>query len=118
MEMKDKNQSAGSETRRSFIKKAATAAAVATTPSLFTTPVYGQNQAPSANVAGANDKLVLGVVGLGGQGSLHLRNFLAMKDEKNLAIGAVCDLWTKRPRRSRRQRAQPAAGKKRKRRRR
>lgn len=96
MEMKDKTQSAGSETRRSFIKKAATAAAVASTPSLFTTPVYGQNQAPSANVVGANDKLVIGVVGLGGQGTLHLRNFLAMKDEKNLAVGAVCDLWTKR----------------------
>lgn len=96
MDMKDKTQSAGSETRRSFIKKAATAATVVSTPSLFTTPVYGQDQAPSANVAGANEKLVIGVIGLGGQGMLHLRNFLAMKDEKNVAVGAVCDLWTKR----------------------
>ena len=32
----------------------------------FKTPVYGQNQAPSANVNGANDKIVCGFVGVGG----------------------------------------------------
>ena len=96
MDQKSKTQSAGAETRRSFIKKTATVAAVAATPSVFTTPVYGQNQAPSANVKGANDRIVIGVVGLGGQGSFHLRNFLATKDSKNITVGAVCDLWKKR----------------------
>ena len=44
------------ETRRSFLKKSATAAAVVAATNPFITPVYGQNQAPSkGRVIGAND---------------------------------------------------------------
>jgi predicted dehydrogenase len=61
------------ESRRSFLKKAATVAAVASVPALLKTPVYGQNQAPSANVLGANDRITLGYIGMGKQGMYHLR---------------------------------------------
>jgi hypothetical protein len=43
--------------RRDFLKKTATAAAVVAATPLFRTPVYGQNQAPAANVAGANSRI-------------------------------------------------------------
>ncbi|MCB1128608.1 MAG: twin-arginine translocation signal domain-containing protein, partial [Verrucomicrobiae bacterium] len=97
MEKNTNTPSAGAETRRSFIKKAATVAAVAATPTVFKTPVYGQSQAPSTGrVIGANDRIVVGFIGLGGQGTFHLRNILANADKNNTTVGAVCDLWEKR----------------------
>src|SRR5437667_11203572 len=58
---------AGAETRRNFIKKAATAAAVVAATNSFKTPVYGQNPAPSAGrVIGANDRIAVGYIGIGG----------------------------------------------------
>lgn len=97
MEKNTNTPSAGAETRRSFIKKAATVAAVAATPAVFKTPVYGQSQAPSTGrVIGANDRIVVGFIGLGGQGTFHLRNILANADKNNTTVGAVCDLWEKR----------------------
>ena len=95
--MKPQNDSVASpgETRRSFIKKTATlAAAVSTTGSLIT-PVYGQDQAPSANVIGANNRLVLGIVGTGKQGGNHIGLIKAHAQENNVAFGAVCDLYQK-----------------------
>jgi len=83
-------------TRRTFIKRAATAAAIMATPGLFKTPVYGQSQAPSANVKGANDKITIGFIGLGPQGSFHLHNFVRNASKWNIAIGGLCDLWSKR----------------------
>ena len=91
----DLSQVAG-DTRRTFLKKAATAAAAAATVNAFKTPVYGQNQAPSTGVVGANNKIVIGHVGLGGQGMFHLRTVKANSDKKNVVTGAVCDLWQKR----------------------
>jgi predicted dehydrogenase len=84
-------------TRRDFIKKtAAAAAALATTP-LLRTPVYGQSQAPSAGrVVGANDRLVLGFIGVGGQGMTHVRLLKDHLAANNIAQAAVADLWTKR----------------------
>jgi len=83
--------------RREFIKRtAAAAAAVATTP-LLKTPVYGQNQAPSSGVAGANNKLVLGFIGVGTQGfNAHVRQIKSHASENNVALAAVCDVWSKR----------------------
>lgn len=87
----------GIETRRTFIKKAAGAAATVAAVNMFKTPVYGQNQAPSpGRVIGANDRIVVGFVGLGGQGMYHLRTMKGNADKYNVAIGAVCDLWKKR----------------------
>ncbi len=90
-------QPTGGDTRRTFIKKAATAAAAVAAVNVFKTPVYGQNQAPSTGrVIGANDRIVVGFVGLGGQGMYHLRTVRDNADKNNVAIGAVCDLWKKR----------------------
>jgi predicted dehydrogenase len=91
---KDNLPKAGGDTRRSFIKKAATAAAVVTATRLFRTPVYGQNQAPSTGrVIGANDRIVLGFVGLGNQGlNSHLKPMLQNAQANNIAVAGVYDV--------------------------
>src|SRR3954449_3377125 len=80
-------------TRREFIKKASTAAAVVATTNMFKTPVYGQNQAPSpGSVVGANNRLVVGYIGVGGQGMAHVNTQKQFASENNIVQGAVCDL--------------------------
>lgn len=87
----------GSENRRSFIKKSATAAAVVAASNVFKTPVYGQNQAPSTGrVIGANDRISIGFVGVGGQGMAHVTSMSDKAGEFNIELKAVCDVWTKR----------------------
>src|SRR5215467_9378004 len=83
--------------RREFIKKTATAAAAVATTSLLKTPVYGQNQAPSAGVTGANNRIVVGFIGVGNQGyGAHVLQIKSHAAENNVALAAVCDLWPKR----------------------
>jgi predicted dehydrogenase len=84
------------DSRRDFIKKTATAAAAVSAAGLVKAPIYGQNQAPSANVAGANDRLVVGHIGVGGQGMAHVRAMKGHASQSNVAQAAVCDVWTKR----------------------
>ncbi|MFN8005795.1 MAG: Gfo/Idh/MocA family oxidoreductase [Terriglobia bacterium] len=43
-----------------------------------------------ANIAGANDRIVMGFIGLGGMGQYNLKDFLQMKD---VTVAAVCDVW-------------------------
>ncbi|MDB6111450.1 MAG: Oxidoreductase domain protein [Pedosphaera sp.] len=87
---------AAGETRRTFIRKAATAAAVVSATNLFKTPVYGQNQAPSTGrVIGANDRIVVAYVGVGSQGMAHVRSQKAHAAENNITQAAVCDLYKK-----------------------
>ena len=94
MSTNTKSFSAPGESRRSFIKKTATvAAAVSAAPVLFKNTVYGQ--APSANVIGANSRIVLGVIGAGKQGSSHIKMLETRSAEWNVKIGAVCDLYQK-----------------------
>src|SRR5581483_1054275 len=83
--------------RRDFIKKTASvAAAMAATPFLKT-PVYGQNQAPSANVVGANDRIEVGVIGIGfGIGQNHLIGIHEKANENNVVVAAACDVFNKR----------------------
>jgi len=83
------------ESRRSFLRKAATlAAAVGGTP-LLRAPVYGQNQAPSANVAGANERIAVAYIGTGKQGMTHIRLEKEDAQKNNIAQVAVCDLYQK-----------------------
>lgn len=85
--------SAGGETRRSFLGKSAKIAAAVSAVGFLKTPIYGQTTAPSANVAGANNKIVLGFVGLGNQGfGSHLKPMRDAAAENNVAITAVCDV--------------------------
>jgi predicted dehydrogenase len=90
--------------RREFIRKTATAAAVLAAGPLLKTPVYGQSQAPSAGrVIGANDRIVVGYIGIGGKpsnspgmGLAHLESQKLNAAENNIAQAAVCDLYSKR----------------------
>ncbi len=91
------DQAAGSaETRRSFLKKAATVAAALSAPRLYNTPVYGQNQAPSpGRVLGANERIRVAYVGTGKQGMEHVRLQKRYAADNNIAQVAVCDLYQK-----------------------
>jgi len=83
--------------RREFIKKTATAAAVVASTSLLKAPVYGQNQAPSANVTGANNRIAVAVVGLGvGIGQNHFNGIHEKANENNTVMAAACDLYSER----------------------
>src|SRR5439155_26773022 len=91
------NPMAGGETRREFLKKSATAAAAVAATGIFKTPVYGQSTAPSTGrVIGANDRIVVGYIGVGGQGMAHVRHQKTHASENNIVQAAVCDVWQKR----------------------
>src|SRR5262245_54098644 len=87
-----------SQDRRTFIKQTAfAAAAAATAGSILKTPVYGQNQAPApGRVIGANDRITVGYVGVGGQGMAHVRSQKTHAHENNIVQAAVCDVYQKR----------------------
>lgn len=83
----------GTSTRRKFIQSTATAAAAVATVNMFKTPVYGQNQAPSTGrVIGANDRIVVGFIGVGGQGTAHVRSMHDHAADNNVAFAAVSDV--------------------------
>ncbi len=83
--------------RRDFLKKTATAAAAVAATPLLRAPVYGQNQAPSANVAGANNRIQVAVIGVGfGIGQNHLTGIQDKANENNTVITAACDVFNKR----------------------
>ncbi len=104
MDQNNQPSSAGAETRRNFIKKAATAAAVVAATNPFKTQVYGQNSAPSAGrVVGANDRIAVGYIGIGGppsncpgMGLAHVDSQKSHASENNIAQAAVCDLYKNR----------------------
>lgn len=96
MENKE-NSSTGGVPRREFIRKTATAAAAVAATGFLKTPVYGQNQAPSANVTGANNRIAVAVVGIGfGIGQNHLIGIHENANANNTVIVAACDLFNKR----------------------
>lgn len=89
-------ESSAGETRRSFLKKTATAAAAVSAVNLFKTPVYGQSQAPSTGrVIGANDRIHVGYIGTGKQGMRHVQLQKLHAKENNIAQVATCDLYQK-----------------------
>jgi predicted dehydrogenase len=79
--------------RRSFLKTASAASVTALAAASLKTPVYGQTQAPSAGrVLGANDRMVVAVIGLE-RGKAHINGYSAVKD---VEIGYVCDVDSNR----------------------
>jgi predicted dehydrogenase len=66
--------------------------------------VYGQNQAPSSGrVIGANDRVNVGYIGIGGppsncpgMGLAHVQNQKSDAAANNISQIAVCDLWDQR----------------------
>ena len=61
---------------------------------LLKTPVYGQSQAPAAGrVIGANDRITVGFIGVGGQGlNAHVNYAKKLLSENNSGLVAVCDV--------------------------
>ncbi|MSU20201.1 MAG: Gfo/Idh/MocA family oxidoreductase [Pedosphaera sp.] len=98
MEQNKNLSMAGGDTRRDFIKKAATAAAAVATVNVLKTPVYGQNQAPSpGRVLGANDRIGVAVIGVGfGIGKNHLEGIHKNASANNVVVRGACDLFNKR----------------------
>src|SRR5881296_3070126 len=95
--MKDNKPLAGGDSRRDFIKKTAAATAAVATTNIFRTPVYGASQAPSTGkVIGANDRVVLGHIGVGGQGMAHVKEVKTHAGDNNVVQAATCDVWKKR----------------------
>jgi predicted dehydrogenase len=85
------------ENRRTFIKKTAAIAAGASAASFLKTPVYGQSQAPSTGrVIGANDRIAVAYIGVGSQGTAHIRHQKTNAAENNIVQAAVCDVYQKR----------------------
>ncbi len=72
-----------SSNRRTFLKNTTTLAAGAAALGV----------APSAHAVGANEKIVIGIIGPGGMGSNLLQSFAAQKD---VDIAYVCDVDSKR----------------------
>src|ERR1051325_9625653 len=84
------------QSRRTFIRTAAGAAAAVSAAGILKTPVYGQQQAPSMGLTiGANDRIGVGYIGVGGQGTAHLKHQKDHAKENNIAQLAVCDVWQK-----------------------
>jgi predicted dehydrogenase len=98
MAHKESSPSAGVETRRDFIRKAATGAAVVASTGLFKTPVYGQSSAPSTGkVIGANDRIGVAVIGVGyGIGQNHIMGIQKEGGANNVVVAAGCDVFSKR----------------------
>src|SRR5262249_13195975 len=81
--------------RREFIRKAAAASAAVAATSILKPTIYGQ--APSAGVAGANNRIAVAVVGVGeGIGKNHLQGIHEKAGENNVVMAAACDLFNKR----------------------
>jgi predicted dehydrogenase len=94
---KNVTPSLGEHPRRDFIKKTATAAAAVAASSWLRTPVYGQNQAPSANVAGANNRIAIGIIGVGfGIGKEHLTGIVKNAGANNVVVAAACEVYKQR----------------------
>src|SRR6266852_2278976 len=59
--------------------------------------VYGQNQSPSANVLGANDRIGVAIIGLStacGTGfHVHTRQIQSNARQNNTVVIAICDLF-------------------------
>jgi predicted dehydrogenase len=86
------------DTRRSFIKKTATAAAAVATTGIIKTPVYGQSTAPSTGrVIGANDRIAVAIVGVGyGIGQDHIMGIQRDGKKNNTVMAAACDVYAQR----------------------
>jgi len=81
--------------RRDFIKRVSGATAAVAATAAMKPRVFGQ--APSVNVIGANDRIVVGYIGVGAQGlNAHVRIMKQNAQANNIAQAAVCDVWGKR----------------------
>jgi predicted dehydrogenase len=71
--------------RRAFVKTAAASAGTA----VLTTSAW-------AKTVGANDRIQLGVIGVGGMGTGHVSSLVKRGDKDNVRVVAVCDVYRRR----------------------
>jgi predicted dehydrogenase len=81
--------------RRDFLKRVSGATAAVAATAAIKPRSFGQ--APSVNVQGANNRIVLGYIGVGAQGlNAHVRIMKQNAQANNIAQAAVCDVWGQR----------------------
>ncbi|MDH7600642.1 MAG: Gfo/Idh/MocA family oxidoreductase [Armatimonadota bacterium] len=95
--MKQERDSKGMS-RREFIKKAGTTAAGVVAGSMLGSKLFAQSAPAPGSVLGANDRINIGFIGVGGMGSGHVSMVKSLSEEQNVRIVAVCDVWEKRRR--------------------
>ncbi len=90
-EKKEQTPASGRSTRRQFLKQTAAGAAASIA-------VAAPFQIASARVRGANDRIGMGFIGVGGRGAAHMREVKEVQDKYGLPIDlvAACDVY--RPR--------------------
>ncbi len=71
--------------RRLFLKSSAALGGLAFMPA-----------ASYARILGANERLTYGVIGTGGMGHAHLRNLMGRREDDNVTIKRVCDVYRRR----------------------
>jgi predicted dehydrogenase len=92
--------------RRTFLNRASTAAAVlgvaGNALAKAEKTIKPGVPARSARVVGANDRIRVGMIGMGGMGTVHLQAFMKQTDEeKDISVVAVSDIYTRRKQRAR-----------------
>jgi len=87
--------------RREFMRKAGTAAAGVVAGSMIGGKLFAQAAPAPGRVIGANDRINIGFVGVGGMGSGHVNMVKELSQDQNVQIVAVCDVWEKRRRENR-----------------
>ena len=81
-----------SMSRRDFMRAAGATAAGVVAGSLL-----GSTQSLAApRVIGANDRISIGIIGVGGMGGGHLNMLKSMQQDQNIQVVGVCDVWDKR----------------------
>src|SRR5205085_10233363 len=71
--------------RRAFLSQTATAIAGA---GLFSSSAFSYGR-----IKGANDRILLGHIGVGSRGAELAGIIARLKDKQNVEMSAVCDLW-------------------------
>jgi len=93
--------------RRAFLNTASAAAALSAASNAFAknekTIRPGVTARSASRVVGANDRVHVGMIGVGGMGTVHLQAFMKQQndDEKDIQIVAISDIYTKRKQRAR-----------------
>jgi len=72
--------------RREFIKKSVLGTAGIAIGGL------GFSRSSYNSITGANDRIIVAVIGIRGQGGTHINSFLRIRDSKNVHIKTICDV--------------------------
>jgi hypothetical protein len=92
--------------RRDFVRTAMAAGSLAS----LAAGAAAQNTPAAGTAAGANSRINIGIIGVGGRGAGLMRLILAMAEERSdLRVTAVCDVYEKRKRLAQEQSKAPFA---------